>query len=462
MLTACGPVEESPDWTYDDLRLLDPTDGAVIPGQDLVALYVRTTGDKLQLRLDLLDLAPLPEMDLYLALDTLPGGSSWLPIEAGAAIEWDVLLTIPAAGSIQVHTPGAMPGSLAPLEDAGIRVLRNPARDSLEINLNQSAIWNGMRTPRSAPPFKLQVFTTPPGELKTSDLTQPVGSQEQPPTQAPLLLAYWNTLPAYTPAQALRRWDGAHTGPQGGRHGLNNLLRTARNAGIPLLLLDLNSSLPLAALDYLENLTLVNELAQMDEVLLPFKVPGFLLHASNPGVDRILDGMRQDAASFGLPSDRLLFVDGVSPVNWDDDGWLDSQKPGVIFYPRLTVEPGAGILPDQVTHISRWRDWRLIAVPWGTPGFQQVSQEGLSLDARRLLVQTAIQNQEQEASAMVVLGGSLPGCNHRGSFLFLVLGRQLNQQAHADPGMSSRSSWKPGVPGTGMRRQSRQRDMCVT
>ena len=163
VLTACGPVEESPDWAYADLRLLDPTDGAVIPGQDLVALYVRTTGDKLQLRLDLLDLAPLPEMDLYLALDTLPGGSSWLPIEAGAAIEWDVLLTIPAAGSIQVHTPGAMPGSLAPLEDAGIRVLRNPARDSLEINLNQSAIWNGMRTPRSAPPFKLQVFTTPPG-----------------------------------------------------------------------------------------------------------------------------------------------------------------------------------------------------------------------------------------------------------------------------------------------------------
>jgi len=408
VLTACGPVEESPDWTTDDLRLLDPTDGAVIPGQDLVALYVRTSGDKLQLRLDLLDLAPLPEMDLYLALDTLPGGSSWLPIEAGAAIEWDVLLTIPAAGSIQVHTPGAMPGSLVPLPGAGLRVLRNPAKDSLEINLNQSAIWYGNRSPRSAPPFKLQVYTTAPGSLQTSDLTQPVGSQGQPPAQAPLLLAYWNTLPAYTPAQALRRWDGAHTGPQGGRHGLNNLLRTARNAGIPLLLLDLNSSLPLAALDFLENRTLVNELAQTNELLLPFKVPGFLLQESSSGVDRILDGMRQEAASFALPSDRLLFVDGASPVDWDVDGWLASQKPGVIFFPRLAIDPGAGSLPDQVTHISPWQDWRVIPVPWGTPGFQQVSEEGLSLDARRLMVQTAIQNQEQNAPAMVILGGSLP------------------------------------------------------
>ncbi len=408
VFTACSPVEESPDWAYADLRLLDPADDAVIPGHDLVALYIRTVEDKLQFRLDLLDLAPIPEMDLYLALDTVPGGSSWLPLEASAAIEWDVLLTIPAAGSIQIDTPGAMPGSLVPLPEVGLRVLRNPAKDSLEINLNQSAIWNGNRSPRSAPLFKLQVFTTAPGSLQTSDLTQPVGSQDQPPAQAPLLLAYWNTLPAYTPAQSLRRWDGAHTGPQGGRHGLYNLLRTARNAGIPLLLLDLNSSLPLAALDYLENLSLVNELAQTDEVILPFKVPGFLLQESSSGVDRILDGIRQEAASFALPSDRLLFVDGASPADWDVDGWLASQKPGVIFFPRLAIEPGAGILPDQVTQVSRWQDWRVIPVPRGTPGFQQVSQEGLSLDARRLLVQTAIQNQEQNAPAIVILGGSLP------------------------------------------------------
>jgi hypothetical protein len=302
-----------------------------------------------------------------------------------------------------------MPGSLLPLPEVGLRVLRNPVKDSLEINLNQSAIWNGIRTLKSAPPFKLQVFTTAPGALQTSDLTQPVGSQDQPPAQAPLLLAYWNTLPAYTPAQALRRWDGAHTGPQGGRHGLYNLLRTARNAGIPLLLLDLNSSQSLAALDYLENLTLVNELAQTDEVILPSKVPGFLLQESSSGVDRILEGMRQDAAPFALPSNRLLFVDGASPADWDVDSWLASQKkPGVIFFPRLAIEPGAGSLPDQVTHVSRWHDWRVIPIPWVKPGFQQVSQEGLSLEARRLLVQTAFQNQEQDAPAMVILGGNLP------------------------------------------------------
>ena len=79
------------------------------------------------------------------------------------------------------------------------------------------------------------------------------------------------------------------------------------------------------------------------------------------------------------------------------------------FYPRLTVEPGAGILAGSSdTQYHAGRIGVVIPVPWGTPGFQQVSQDGLSLDARRLLVQTAIQNQEQNASAMVVLGGSLP------------------------------------------------------
>ena len=47
-------------------------------------------------------------------------------------------------------------------------------------------------------------------------------------------MVFWNTLPSATPAQTLRRWDGAHTGPMGGKHGLSVLLQAAASQGVPL------------------------------------------------------------------------------------------------------------------------------------------------------------------------------------------------------------------------------------
>ncbi len=51
---------------------------------------------------------------------------------------------------------------------------------------------------------------------------------------APLFLAFWNTLPASTPAQVLRRWDGAHTGPVGSRHGLRYLIESIDEFHLPV------------------------------------------------------------------------------------------------------------------------------------------------------------------------------------------------------------------------------------
>ncbi len=101
--------------------------------------------------------------------------------------------------------------------------------DTIVIRLDRSLVPTGPGA------LRLQVFTTAPGALDVVDQTPSFlanGIQLVP--RAPLLLAFWDTLPAATPAQALRRWDGAHTGPFGKRHGLFRLLQTSAEAGVPV------------------------------------------------------------------------------------------------------------------------------------------------------------------------------------------------------------------------------------
>ena len=69
--------------------------------------------------------------------------------------------------------------------------------------------------------FFFQAELTPADGL-LCDISPLIYSNSSLPTPAYLLLAFWDTLPASTPIQLLRRWDGAHTGPYGQRHGLKS------------------------------------------------------------------------------------------------------------------------------------------------------------------------------------------------------------------------------------------------
>jgi len=92
LFAACVPLHGpllTNSWVYADLRNLDPADSP-LPGQDLIAVYTRATGEELQVRLDFLDLALIPDFDLFLALDTMPGGRRDLPLEVAADLGVDV------------------------------------------------------------------------------------------------------------------------------------------------------------------------------------------------------------------------------------------------------------------------------------------------------------------------------------------------------------------------------------
>jgi len=71
--TTTPPPDYESEWKYTDLRLLDPADSQDT-SSDLVALYTRDSAFDLQIRIDLLELDPLSNFDIYLAIDNQTGG----------------------------------------------------------------------------------------------------------------------------------------------------------------------------------------------------------------------------------------------------------------------------------------------------------------------------------------------------------------------------------------------------
>jgi hypothetical protein len=330
-------------WSFADLRQLDPLDNTPTPSTDILAVYNRTIGSDLEIRIDLLDIPIDPDYDLRLYLST-PSG--------------ELTILVPAAG-LPIVTP--------PEKGIKARVIRDPWLDTVTILLNRLVV---------SQPFTYHVAAFVRGAPSPSDVTLPVRSDALPPSgRARLLLAFWDTFPAFTPAQALRRWDGAHTGPRGERHGLRNLLDAVSRYNIPVALLDLKTPSSLAALNYLGVLSRIQSLAGRGLLILPDVAYAEPARFS-------LDFSRRAAVGFGLPSS--LFVYDASSIIQPD-------------YPEQFV------IQDQTADISHNGDTRLIPVP--PNNVDQATIDGLSLDARRRLIAAAFST---DPSRLVVLGGDLP------------------------------------------------------
>jgi hypothetical protein len=393
-LNACQPAGgESiiePKWVYTDLRILDQVD-APAPEQDFMAGYLRVLGPEIQIRLDFLDLDVIPTTDLYLALDSVPGGASELPWHIPLALAWDALLVIPAAGEMQVLAP-----NLHPISGSGLRVVRDSIQDSVTISLLASSL------PGGGLPGRLQVFSTDSGSTIIRDELGTFLTDDFPPKPAPVLLAFWDTLPAYTPALGLRRWDGAHTGPSGGRHGLYNLLRTARARQMPVALLDLKTPSSLAALDYVGGLGMVIEMAEQGQLILPTVQPGFIPHQAGSPPNWLQTAgwiqpefaiqNRQIEAIFGLPASQFTY----SPAGISSELPLSGR---VIFTFNPTIE---------TAQLARWQQQLVIELPPELPAAAPTIN-GPDLSMRRQIIQAALSRASQDGTALVVLGGDLPG-----------------------------------------------------
>jgi len=398
-----------PQWTLTDLRTLDPPD-ALSADQDILAVYLhlpkrsafpleipwfkeQLQGDALnefQIRIDFLDLSLPARSDLLIAIDHAPGGNFLLPNGFLSDLAWDTLISIPAYAPIQAwdrehHRKSGI----------SIWIARDMTLDFVTIHIK------GLALPPFLPRLRLQVYTFSPAPSTLADRSPVFSAEGGSPSAAPVLFVFWNTFPAYTPAQALRRWDGAHTGPSGGRHGLYNLLRLARNHHVPLVLLDLKYPTSLPALDYVGGVHLVQELLAQNLLILPDVIP----FISAPGFPNDYEPLNRDlitylsqfssqiAQRFNLPATPFLYA---PPSLQLPSGYT-------------TIFMASKALGHQDIQVRRWQDRRVIPIPPQMLS-PQATSEGLSLEVKRLLIQMAIQN---SASAegnprILLLGGDLP------------------------------------------------------
>jgi hypothetical protein len=346
---ASSPVDRP--WAYADLRAFDSL-VAPSPATDILAVYTRTTDLSVDIRVDLLDINAGDKYTLKLVL-------------------WDnrdfsqnpLMIDISSTGMVQ--TSGIREG-MPPIWP---RVIQNHWLDTITVNLNRSFI--GER-------YHLDVSTYTQDLLSWADEVHNVRSDAQPPVnRAPVLVAFWDAFPVTTPAQALRRWDGAHTGPLGDRHGLLHILDGAGRYNVPVALLDLKNPSSLAALDFMGNVPKLITLSARGLLILPDMAYGEPAEVAQ-------DFSRRAAAGFGLPASQFVYAASLDP----------STLPG---YRAWFLH-----LADS-THLAKSGGTRLIPLP--PADAVEATEDGPSLDVRRSLIKAAI---SPDPADLVVLGGSLP------------------------------------------------------
>lgn len=274
LLVGCSTARINPssrnllEWKYSDLKLIDPID-AVDPGQDMVAAYVRMSDHSLQLRIDFLDLEKFFGKDIYIPIDTNPGGETQIITNNNghltSDVSWDYLIKITVSGKMELFDH-----HLSRVNGLQFFIEYDEAQDRMIIDVIRSGL------PTISGQTKFQVIVTSSGDSEISDKSEPFTVDSPSPTRVKVLFAFWNTFTSDTPAQTLRSWAGAHAGPMSSRHGLKYLVDAADRTNSTIFLLDLLSPKNISALDYLNVLPRIRKLSAKGILGLPevaFYVP---------------------------------------------------------------------------------------------------------------------------------------------------------------------------------------------
>ena len=366
LLSSCIPqpiVLPSPwqDWHLDDVLWLsnspEPT--------SWIAAYFRSVKFSCQFRFDLLDYSVIDGMDLRLSISSR--------ILSGNSIKQaNYVINIPTSSS-----PSFQTSSIPASTHTGIQVYRNPGLDSIVLQLTNRSLC-------SDPTFSFLI------EALSTDGTwrswTPWISSDSPhPKPAYMLLTFWDTLPAATPLQLLRRWDGAHTGPYGQRHGLKYLLEAADKHSVPLFLLDLKQPSSLAGLSSLGKLLWIDHLQQNHIIFLPDSTGGFSLSQEVE-----INQNRQITTSFHLATSSIFY----SPFG------VSSPQHSAFF--AFTQNPAQVIESDSALVFPLPYDPAQSSPDWMNAS---VTTDGLSETILFRLLQAAAAPQSNH---ILVLGGSLP------------------------------------------------------
>lgn len=374
-----------PAWQLADLRALDPAD-APSPEQDLVALSLRHIQGQVQIRLDWLELgleqAGEVRLDFYtgrevgnspaISTDCVTGCPT-CPATAKQANS-AVCPTEPKL-SIKLLTNGGI-WSSEPLP--GLRAQWDSFYDTTLITFQDKTSWLHAG-------YYVSALVSDPVTANVLDEIGPVLSNgASPPAQA-IILAFWNTFTAVTPAQALRQWDGAHSGPLRDRHGLRHLLAASESTHTPIFLLDAKTPAALSALDAVGGLESLQKLASAGVVILPNAAN---LNEAAPGwlAMQALAESRQVGLDFGLAASPFAYTAQAAAPGYAVWFSFDEKSDGSVqrclggYFIPLAGSPTPG----------------LPASPTFTP---QATNQGPSLEVRRQLADAFLH------SGYTLLGG---------------------------------------------------------
>lgn len=374
--SGCQKIEKLPltgkAWQRSDLRTLELPNQAN-PDLDVIAAYARRTDADIEIRFDLLGSPDPYSYDLTLYLDSQPGGTRLPGWIESVAFEWDIAVQLPARGMPQTARSDGSQAAIRP------RSLRLDVQDAIIIRLAESELTRNYSVNLADLRISASIREVDlPGPADTIGPFHFLG----PPVeqQAPLLLSFWDALPSVTPAQALRRWNGAHTGPYGQRHGLSILLQNALRGQVPVAVLDLKHSDRLSALELLGGLDLIHEMQKKSLLLIPDLAYGDPMAASE--------------------SIRLSSTAGKEYQIAVSSFLYGSVQPDIpTSYQAVFAHTGDS------THLSMQNSQRLIPLPDGQSFDSQVDQQGLNTAVRVALLKAAL---SEDPGDLVVLGGSLP------------------------------------------------------
>ena len=244
-------------WEYDDVRLLDPVD-TVYPEQDLISIYTRINNQFFQIRLDFLDLDNITGRDIYIPIDTNPGGADRINIRENGyqnlQIYWDYLIVYQPGGEIKVVSE-----DYHIVNNVELLITIDTVQENIVFSINQDILPITTLT-------KLQVVITPLNNGNVVDNTQIIFLDSIPPTRPKIQFIYWNTVETTSPAEALRSWAGAHSGPKSSRHGLKYLLDATSKYEYPIFLIDFCTPESISVIDYLSARNQIKQLQMNNQI----------------------------------------------------------------------------------------------------------------------------------------------------------------------------------------------------
>jgi len=155
----------------------------------------------------------------------------------------------------------------------------------------------------------MQIFVTAADSKQVIDKTLHFRTDATAPSPARIIFTFWIAFQLITPPQHYAGGWRPYR-PFGGRHGLYNLLRTARSHQIPLFLLDLRSPYSLSALEYFGGMGLIRELITSGLITLAQSMPDqanspYLV--DNRQLDKIIREDIQLSKQYSLPLSTFAY-----------------------------------------------------------------------------------------------------------------------------------------------------------